>query len=98
MIKRQMFGIVATRRLMLGSLLAVALLSAGFIGEALLHPAQAHFGSPAAMSMDMDTSGNTPSTLSTRQDCAAIDPGGTVIVDITVDAVPEWYPLIGTEL
>jgi len=43
-----------------------------------------------AMSIDMDTTGNTASSLGTRDECVSVAAGSTVTVDVTIDNIPTY--------
>ncbi|MBI2913407.1 MAG: hypothetical protein HYY03_05755 [Chloroflexi bacterium] len=42
------------------------------------------------VAVDVDTSGNSATSLGSRQDCNTVDIGETLDVDVTVDSVPKW--------
>ncbi len=75
-------------------LAAVAALSALVTVLALAslsHLAQAsHAGGMDAMSIDMDPTGNTATSLGTRQSCGEALPGGTLTFDITAQGIPPY--------
>ncbi len=43
-----------------------------------------------SMSIDMDISGNTATSLGSRQDCASTTPGGSVQIDVTIEGVAAY--------
>jgi hypothetical protein len=48
----------------------------------------------AAMSLDMDATGNTPSAIGTNDTCIHADPGASVDIDITADDIPTTNKMI----
>lgn len=42
------------------------------------------------VAIDVDSTGNQPTSLGTRQDCITINSGDTLAIDITVDSIPPW--------
>jgi hypothetical protein len=49
----------------------------------------------AAMSLDMDTTGNDGDTIGTREDCVETDAGQTVVADITAEGIPASNAMVG---
>jgi hypothetical protein len=43
-----------------------------------------------AMSIDMNTAGNTAMGLGTRESCGEVTPGGSVTFDVTAQGIPPW--------
>jgi hypothetical protein len=43
-----------------------------------------------AMSIDLDTSGNSATTIGTTENCAEVDPGGTITFDVTAKGIPPY--------
>ncbi len=53
-----------------------------------------HMGGMDAMSIDMDTAGNTATSLGPRESCGEVSPGGTKTFDVTALNVPSSTALI----
>ena len=49
-----------------------------------------HMGGMDAMSIDMDPTGNTATSLGTRQSCGEVSPGGTLTFDVTAAGIPPY--------
>jgi hypothetical protein len=64
---------------------AISIVLAVVIG---LVAAQAGAGSADAMRIDMDTAGNTPAALGTIEDCAEVNAGGNLTLDVVVQNIP----------
>ena len=47
-----------------------------------------------AMSIDMDTTGNTASSIGTRDECVSVAAGSTVTVDVTIDRDGGALPML----
>ncbi len=45
---------------------------------------------PNVMSIDMDTTGNTATALGPLDQCASVEPGGVVTIDVTLEGMPVW--------
>jgi hypothetical protein len=46
-----------------------------------------------AMSIDMDITGNTATSLGTWDECTVTSPGSTITIDVTAAGIPEAYPM-----
>ncbi len=57
-------------------------------------PAPPPFGMQA-MAIDMDTTGNTATSLGERQYCIEAEPGQRITLDVTAEGIPESHPMIG---
>lgn len=68
-------------------LLAASLLYGRIIGAA--DP-----GAMEAMSIDMDTVGNSATSLGPRDECIVASPGSTITLDVTAASVPVAYPML----
>ena len=75
--------------LILASLVAAVALAIG------LSSTRASNGGMDAMSIDLDTSGNTATTLGPRDRCQEVQPGQTVTLDVTATNIPASNPMIG---
>ena len=53
---------------------------------------------PMIVAMDVDSAGNQATSLSTREECITINSGDTLVIDITVDSVPEWDDVNGSTI
>ncbi|HET9476517.1 MAG TPA: hypothetical protein VFP63_03420 [Dehalococcoidia bacterium] len=51
-------------------------------------------GGMSAMSVDMDSSGNSATVLGPREECVITSPGATVTIDVTATDIPEATPMI----
>lgn len=51
-------------------------------------------GRPDAMSIDLDKTGNTATSLGTRQWCIEVTPGTAVVLDVTVQNIPPSNPMV----
>ncbi len=47
-----------------------------------------------AMSIDMDTTGNSATSLGPRDECVVASPGSTITLDVTAASVPVAYPML----
>jgi hypothetical protein len=75
--------------LLLTGLLALAVVAIGG-GTA----AEAGTGSMTAMSLDTDIAGNSATAIGTVQECAEVDPGNTIVLDLVADGIPASNPMI----
>ena len=53
---------------------------------------------PITIALDVDSAGNQPTSLGTREACNAIDQGQTTTIDITVKDIPEWSDANGSTI
>ncbi|TMB99469.1 MAG: hypothetical protein E6J42_03080, partial [Chloroflexi bacterium] len=77
----------------------LAMVSLALISSLLLLVLQGSAGaSPApgaeAMSIDMDTTGNTATALGPRDNCVSVNPGQTLDIDVTIANIPASNPMI----
>ena len=75
--------------LILASLVAAVALAIG------LSSTRASNGGMDAMSIDLDTSGNTATTLGPLDSCLQVQPGETITLDITATNIPASNPMVG---
>src|SRR5688500_13158691 len=67
---------------------AISLLVAGFAVTASSDPATATHGGPDVIGVDMDTTGNTATSLGTIEPCVEVTAGTDVTFDLFVTNIP----------
>jgi len=72
------------------------LIAAAFVAVTLrIITSQAAGDSPDAFAIDVDTAGNTATSLGPWDYCRQVSPGNSVAVDVTVTNIPAAMPMIG---
>src|SRR3546814_346096 len=84
---------------MTGVLLRASIGTIGILAVALIvlfklpsdqQASASHAGGMDAMSIDMDTAGNTVTNLATREKCGEVGPGSSLTFDVTGEAIPPY--------
>lgn len=74
---------------------SVAFVGALFALTTLSPSVEGQTGGVEAFSIDMDSTGNTATTISTRQECREVLPGATLDIDVTATNIRPSTPMLG---
>src|SRR5205809_7251614 len=81
--KRKRYWSASALALILGSLAVVG-------SSSLMRPADASNGGMNVMSIDMNASGNSADTVGTVDQCAQINTGQSLIIDVVAQGIPAY--------
>lgn len=78
--------------IVLGAFVFFTVVAVGLASE-IQHTSASHDGGMDAMSIDMDVTGNTATSLGPREDCIEVSAGAPVTFDVTATNIPATDPI-----
>src|SRR3990172_5035300 len=72
----------------------VLLLALEFVVSTVGDTRASSTGAMGAMSIDLDVTGNTATSLGPREECIVVNPGDTVTLDVTAEGIPAASPIV----